>query len=196
MWAGGSFTFHGDLHIGEPIERTSTITDVRARSGKSGPLIFVTIGHEYAVDGELRLSERKELVYRDNMGDTAPRPQPPSAPDGQVWTSTIEPDPVLLFRYSALTFNNHRIHYDRDYTTKVEHYPGLLVHGPLTATLLAAFAESWTGQHLQTFDYRGSAPLFDAEPFTLSGSPTETGADVWAQTPSGGLAMTATATFR
>lgn len=195
MWAGGSFTFHGDLHIGESIERTSTITDVRARDGKSGPLIFVTIEHSYTVDGDLRMSERKELVYRDNPGPSASPAEPPPSPDEHTWSALIEPDPVLLFRYSALTFNNHRIHYDREYTTSVEQYPGLIVHGPLTATLLAAYAESWTGQRLATFTYRGTAPLFDTEPFTLHGVPTDSGAHLWAATPNGGLAMTAEATF-
>lgn len=195
MWAGGAFTFHGDLHIGKEIERMSTITDVRARDGKSGPLIFVTIEHTYAVDGELRVTERKELVYREDPDPDAPTPEPPAAPDEHEWSVVVEPDPVLLFRYSALTFNNHRIHYDRDYVTGVEHYPGLLVHGPLTATLLAGLAESWTGQQLATFNYRGTAPLFDTEPFTLCGAPSEAGAHVWAKTSTGGLAMTADATF-
>lgn len=196
MWAGGRLTFHGDLHVGETATRNSTITDVTTKQGSAGPLCFVTVTHEHVVDGELRLTEEQDIVYRDDPDPDAPTREPKRAPEQSTWTTTITPSEVLLFRYSALTFNSHRIHYDRDYAREVEGYPSLVVHGPLTATLLAGFAEASTGSRLETFAFRGAAPLFDSAPFAVCGDPTTDGADLWAETPDGGVAMAATATFR
>lgn len=195
MWAGGRLTFPGPLHVGDRVTKTSTILSVRRKDGATGPLLFVTVAHELAVDGTARVAEEQDLVYRDDPDPDAPAPDPPPAPTGAQWTDTVVPTEPLLFRYSALTFNAHRIHYDRRYATEVEGYPGLVVHGPLTATLLAALAVSRAGRALASFDFRARSPLFDGAAFTVSANPTDGGADLWAATASGGLAMTASARF-
>ena len=133
MWAGGRLTFRHPLRIGETVRKESRVLSVEHKEGRSGPLVFVRVGHELANDQGLAVSEEHDIVYRDV---TAPPGAPKPAPTGAVWERIIRPDPVLLFRYSALTFNGHRIHYDQPYVTKVEGYPGLIVHGPLIATLL------------------------------------------------------------
>ncbi len=196
MWAGGRFTFHGDVHLGDDVTKRSTVDDIVMKEGRSGPLCFVTVTHELLVDGELRIAEEQDLVYRDDPAPDAPKPTPKPAPDNAEFTRTITPSEVMLFRYSALTFNAHRIHYDRKYAEEVEGYKALVVHGPLTATLLADLAVSEAAKPLTSFSFRGLAPLFDDEPFTISGAATDDGYDLWATTPSGGLAMQATATFR
>jgi len=141
MWAGGRFTFHRPLRVEEAISRTSTVQDVTVKPGRNGPLCFVLVRHEIAGENGLALIEEHDIVYRD-----LPRPGeaavPKPARDDAVWHTDIRPDDVLLFRYSALTFNSHRIHYDRRYVTQTEGYPGLIVHGPLIATLLMEFAVS------------------------------------------------------
>lgn len=196
MWAGGRFTFHDDLHIGETAERTSTITKVAQKEGRTGPLCFVTVEHRHTVDGELRITEEQDLVYREDPTPDAPVIPPKPAPAMSDWKERVEPNEVLLFRYSALTFNGHRIHYDREYAREVEGYEGLVFHGPLTATLLAGLAESATSRRLATFSFRGAAPLFDNTPFHIGGVATDPGADLWAEMPNHAVAMTATATFR
>ncbi len=194
MWASGAFNFHGDLHVGDAVERRAAIRSIDEKTGRSGTLIFVTIDFEYFVDGALRVSEEKLLVYRDDPdGDATPPAQKP-LPEGGTWSTRIDADPVMLFRYSALTFNGHRIHYDRDYARDIEGYEGLLVHGPLTATLLAGLAEEKMGKSLRTFSFRALSPIFDGA-FSIDGKETTDGADIWATTNHGGLAMAATATF-
>ncbi|MFL6697874.1 MAG: MaoC family dehydratase N-terminal domain-containing protein, partial [Vitreoscilla sp.] len=137
MWAAGRLQFHGPLRVGETVTRSSEITDVQAKDGKSGPLVFVTLRHELASGGALAVTEEQDIVYRGHpLAGSAPPAMKP-APLEAAWRREIHPDPVLLFRYSALTFNGHRIHYDRPYATGIEGYPGLVVHGPLLATLLA-----------------------------------------------------------
>ena len=140
------------------------------------------------------LTEEKDLVYREDPNPVAPPPKLQHAPEGGRWETIVEPSPVMLFRYSALTFNSHRIHYDRDYAVDVAGYGGLVVHGPLTSTLLAGLAEKKLLSPLKTFSFRGVAPLFD-QPFIIDGTKTTEGADLWACTPNGALAMTAHATF-
>jgi 3-methylfumaryl-CoA hydratase len=196
MWAGGHCTFHGDILIGDTVTKTSTIDDVVMKTGRTGDLCFVTVRHELAAGGEARIVEEQDLVYREHPTADAPKPEPKPAPLEADWERTIEPSSVMLFRYSALTFNGHRIHYDRDYARDVEGYAGLVFHGPLTATLLADLALAEGGRPLATFSFRAMAPLFDTEPFTIAGSPTEDGAEFWARTPTGGLAMRAEATYR
>jgi 3-methylfumaryl-CoA hydratase len=136
MWAGSRLWFPGDIAAGMLIQKTSTILSVKEREGATGPLIFVTVRHEItqAGGGPLLVADEHDIVYR-SIEATAAKPAPP-APEGAVWRRELVPDPVLLFRYSAVTFNGHRIHYDRSYVTQVEGYPGLVVHGPLTATLM------------------------------------------------------------
>ncbi len=193
MWAGGRMTFPGDLPVGAAAEKVSTIRAVAPKSGRSGSLCFVTVGHEILADGRVAVSEEQDIVFREDPAPGAPRPAAPAAPEGAVWRETVTPSTTLLFRYSALTFNGHRIHYDRDYAREVEGYPALVFHGPLTATLLCRFGLARLGASRPArFAYRGAAPLFDDRPFTLCGKPDGAGgASLWAETPEGGLAMSA-----
>ena len=193
MWAGGRLTFRGPLPLGAEAEKVSTIRAVSPKHGRSGSLCFVTVGHEIVVDGAARVSEEQDIVFREDPAPDAPRPTPPAPPEGAEWRETVTPSTTLLFRYSALTFNGHRIHYDRDYAKAVEGYPALVFHGPLTATLLCRFGLDRLGAAAPArFAYRGAAPLFDDRPFTLCGKPDGAGgATLWAETPEGGLAMSA-----
>jgi 3-methylfumaryl-CoA hydratase len=196
MWAGGRLTFGAPLRIGDSIRRVSTIADVNVKHGRTGPLVFVLVRHEIAGSSGGSLTEEHDIVYRDMPapGDAPPAPQP--APEGAIWRRGIAPDPVLLFRYSALTFNGHRIHYDRSYVTEVEGYPGLIVHGPLIATLLADLARRNESRAMTAFRFRAMSPLFDIAPFSVCGAPDGEGkARLWAQNATGGLAMEAEATF-
>jgi len=193
MWAGGRFEFHAPIRIGDALTRTSTIADVRRREGKTGALVFVTVRHEVARDALLLLTEEHDIVYRDLPRQDAPASEPERAPSDESTARTIVPDPVLLFRYSALTFNGHRIHYDRSYVTEVEGYPGLVVHGPLIATLLIGEAERQRpGLRVSRFEFRAVHPLFDIDPFEVccrfGGG---TGIDLWARDKAGRLAMRA-----
>jgi 3-methylfumaryl-CoA hydratase len=192
MWAGGRYVFDRDLHVGEKISRTSTILDVSAKTGRSGTLVFVRVGHEISGEHGVAIQEEHDIVYRDlpGPGDVPPPPRP--APEGAVWTQTIVPDDVLLFRYSALTFNGHRIHYDRRYVTTEEGYPGLIVHGPLIATYLMELYRTHDPRPLRTFNFRAVSPTFDIAPFSVGGIPSASGAHLWAQGPDGDLRMDAT----
>lgn len=201
MWAGGRFEFNAPVLLGERMKKTSTIKDVSLKQGRTGALCFVTVRHElHDLEGSFCLSEEHDIVYREDPKPGTESPAPPSPPDGAEWSKTIEPSPVMLFRYSALTFNGHRIHYDRNYSQDVEGYGGLVFHGPLTATLLADLAvETQPGTKLAEFSFRGHAPLFDDAPFTVHGKPHDVDAntlELWAETPGGGLAMSAQAVFR
>lgn len=196
MWAGGRLTFPGTLRLGDTVDKLSTVTAVRPKDGRTGPLCFVTVRHEYSVDGALQLTEEHDIVYREDPDPAAPRPKPAPAPDGATIRETVTPSETMLFRYSALTFNGHRIHYDRAYCRDVEGYPGLVFHGPLTGTLLADLAiRSMPGRTLKRFDFKALSPLFDTDPFTIAGRPSEAGLSLWAETPDGGLAMSAEAEF-
>ncbi|MDO9216163.1 MAG: MaoC family dehydratase N-terminal domain-containing protein [Lacisediminimonas sp.] len=196
MWAGGRLQFSAPLPVGTSITRTSRILDVNAKSGSTGQLAFVTVRHEISANGSVAVSEEHDIVYRDlPPPGVAPVPGKP-APEGEAWSRLITPDPVLLFRYSALTFNGHRIHYDRSYVTEVEGYPGLIVHGPLIATLLVDLLHRNLPQaQLSAFSFRGVGPLFDIEPFTVCGQPQADGKTVklWAKNMRGELAMQADA---
>jgi Uncharacterized conserved protein len=198
MWAGGRFTFMAPLHVGERIERESKILDVTSKEGRSGRLVFVVVRHTIRGVGGDAIAEEHDIVYRDEPGGEA-RPSPPvPAPAEAAWSRQIHPDPVLLFRYSALTFNGHRIHYDRRYVTETEGYPGLIVHGPLVATLLVdLLRRSLPEAALCTFAFRAVSPLFDTAPFDLRGQPAAdgSGARLWAASATGALAMDATAAF-
>lgn len=194
MWAGGRLNYAKPIALGETITKTSSIKDVVVKSGRSGTLCFVTVRHEYAdTEGEYRFSEEHDIVYREDPAPDAPGPARAEPPATAIVTETITPTSVQLFRYSALTFNSHRIHYDREYNRDVEGYPGLIFHGPLTATLLADMAyRAAAGRVLISFDFRAVAPLFDTAPFTIRNDGAET---FWAETPEGGLAMKAQAIF-
>ena len=164
MWAGGSLRFHAPLRIGDRVRRTSTIASVTEKHGASGRLVFVTVQHRIDGPNGLAVDETQDIVYRE--AETAAvkpgRPAPPS-PVGAIHKAVL-PDPVLLFRYSALTGNGHRIHYDQDYVRNVEGYPGLIVHGPLQATWLAGLL---TGQPIARFSFRGHRPAFHGAELTL-----------------------------
>lgn len=197
MWAGGRFVFHQSLRVGEAIQRTSTVADVTHKQGRTGPLVFVLVRHEIAGENGLALVEEQDIVYREVAAANEARTEPKRAPAGAVWRREIVPDAVLLFRYSALTFNGHRIHYDHPFVTKVEGYPGLIVHGPLIATLLVDLLRRNIEAGLTRFAFRAVRPLFDTAPFAVCGVPEGDGraAKVWAQDAEGFLAMEAEAEF-
>lgn len=191
MWAGGGLTFHHPLIIGAKACKRSTVTDIRKKTGKTGPLAIVSISHKFHQNGQLCISETQNLIYRSET-DQAPA-KPPIAPNNEVTRRTRRFSTVDLFRYSALTFNGHRIHYDRDYARNTEGYPDLVVHGPLLAQKLIEIGESMLG-NLKTFDFRAISPAFDTEEITFCALPTANGVDLWARAPDGRLCMNATAT--
>ena len=194
MWAGGRFVFHAPLRVEEKITRTSTVMDVTVKNGRRGPLCFVLVRHEIAGDHGVALAEEHDIVYREAATPGEPPPPVRQAPDQAAWEREITPDDVLLFRYSALTFNGHRIHYDRRYVTEVEGYPGLIVHGPLIATLLVDLLRRNTGLPLRSFHFRAVSPLFDVKPFKVCGQPGANGTvALWACGMDGTLAMEAEA---
>lgn len=194
MWAGGRLSYHAPLIIGKEAEKVSEIKDVKAKSGRAGQLVFVTVRHTLSQGGTLCIEEEQDIVYRGAPAPGAPKPTPAPAPDGATRSETVTPDPVLLFRYSALTSNGHRIHYDRNYAQTEEDYHDLVVHGPLTATLLQGFATAGHGGRLRRFEFRGMAPLFADRPFTLEAGQVEDGKlPLWAKGPDGEFAMQASA---
>jgi 3-methylfumaryl-CoA hydratase len=199
MWAGSRFEFRSPVRIGDAVERCSTIEDVMGKSGRSGPLVFVRVRHELRCNGQAEpsLVEWHDIVYREarRPGDAEPPPQP--APAGADWQREIVPDDVLLFRYSALTFNGHRIHYDRRYVTEVEGYPGLVVHGPLIATLLLDLLHHHAPQaEVVDFRFKAVRPSFDGRPLRVNGTREDRSVRLWAQDHEGCLAMDALATLR
>jgi len=198
MWAGGRMRWPGVLKVGDAVTRTSTVADVSHKSGKSGELVFVLVKHRIAGPNGVCVEEEHDIVYRGAADPRAPPPPAKPAPTDAAWTRTIDPDPVLLFRYSALTFNGHRIHYDLKYVTEEEGYPGLIVHGPLIATLLLDLCRRQRPDaRLVRFDYRALSPLFDTAPFTVNGRPHDDAktATLWAANADGGLAMQAEVEF-
>ncbi len=201
MWAGSQFEFHTPLRVGDAVERTSTIADVSVKEGRSGALVFVKVRHDLRANGaaEPALVEFHDIVYRANRQPGDPEPPPVAAPAGAAWQRELVPDDVLLFRYSALTFNGHRIHYDRRYVTEVEGYPGLVVHGPLIATLLMDLLRRQLPQaDVAAFRFKAVRPTFDGRPLKVNGAPQPDGKTVklWAQDHEGWLTMDATATLR
>lgn len=193
MWAGGRVEITAPLRLGETALKTSTIRKIERKEGRSGTLCFVTVDHDFTVDGAHRLRETQDIVYRDPPAPGSAPPPGRPAPEGATFSRVITPDPVLLFRYSALIFYGHRIHYDADYARDVEGYPGLVFHGPLTATLLVDLGMAHLdGRALSAFDIRAMKPLFGTDPFTIEGRQTDSGAELWAKTPDGDTAMTVT----
>jgi 3-methylfumaryl-CoA hydratase len=198
MWAGSRLRFPGDLRTGDHATRTSRVASVSMKEGKSGPLVFVTVAHDIAVGGATVIDEEHDIVFREAPAPGAKPPVAQPAPEAADFRRRITPDPVLLFRYSALTFNSHRIHYDQPYVTGVEGYPGLIVHGPLLATLmLDALHRSQPARRVASFTFRAIAPVFDTAPFDVCGALDGTGATtrLWVRHLDGGLAMDATATL-
>jgi 3-methylfumaryl-CoA hydratase len=194
MWAGGRVVWRRRLAMGGPIRRHSTVADVAAKEGRAGRLVFVTVRHcLFDAGADPAIEETQDIVYRGPPQQGAVAPAPPLPGDEAAWQRTVTPDPVMLFRYSALTFNAHRIHLDRAYAQDVEGYPGRVVQGPLTATLLLDLFQRQRPDAVPLeFSFKGLAPLFEGRPIELCGQATAEGADLWALTPEGGLAMTAT----
>ncbi|MBA3506921.1 MAG: MaoC family dehydratase N-terminal domain-containing protein [Betaproteobacteria bacterium] len=197
MFAGGRFQFHHPLRVGDTISRLSRIVDVKQKEGRRGPLVFVVVRHAISNAAGIALTEEHDIVYRDDPRPDDVAPASRAAPDACAWSREIRPDPVLLFRYSALTLNNHRIHYDRRYVIEVEGYPGLIVHGPLLATLLLdLLRRNLPAVNVTRFMFRAVRPLFDVAPFLICGTLNDDAASVplWAK-DADGLAMDATATL-
>lgn len=194
MFAGSRITVHRPLVVGRPAERTGTIRDVVLKQGRSGALAFVTVAYRIEQGGALALEEEQDIVYREPGAPVAaPVPRGVAPPAEGSWSRTVAPDTRLLFRFSALTLNAHRIHYDRDYARDVEGYPGLVVHGPLTAMLLLDLVRRHTDRPVAAFAFRGQAPLFDGAPVRLVGRPDGDRVALEAQGPDGAVALSAEA---
>ena len=198
MWAGGRLQFNFPLQVGDAVRRESRIADVTIKEGRTGSLVFVSVHHAITCPRGLALTEEHDIVYRDNPEPDTKSPEPHSASQDEDFAREIAPDPVLLFRYSALTFNGHRIHYDRSYATEVEGYPGLIVHGPLIATLLVDLARREMPRAVvRRFFFKAVRPIFDIHTFAVCGR-RERGVEakqlaLWARDHEGFLAMQATA---
>ena len=200
MWAGSQVIFQSAIAQNAAIERVSRIDSITEKSGGSGPLVFVAVEHITLADGVAAVREMQNLVYRPAASAPMPAPPAPLAPPdlrAWDWHKILEPDARLLFRYSALSFNTHRIHYDLDYAREVEGYPALVVHGPLTATLLVELASAHLGeQALGQFQFKGLAPAFAPDSLYLVGKRTETGLALAALGADGRMVMEASATLR
>lgn len=194
MRAGGFMEFHAPVRVGARLRRESTIKSVETKQGRAGALVFVSIEHRVMADGPLAILETEDIVYREPapVGEVMANAEPP--PHSAQWQRSITPDAMLLFRFSALTFNAHRIHYDLPYAVEVERYPGLVVHGPLLATLLVDLhMRAHPGSRLASFSYRARRPAFEGHPVELRGrrrSPQEV--DLWTLDGIGQVTMTAT----
>lgn len=203
MWAGSRFVWHAPLRVGDGVTRTSTIESVSAKAGRSGPLVFVTVRHELQAQGQAEpaLTEWHDIVYREAPTPGAAAAPAMPAPAQASWRRELVPDDVLLFRYSALTFNGHRIHYDRRYVTQEEGYPGLVVHGPLVATLLLDLLHRHAPDAtVRRLAFTARSPAFDGRPLHLAGQPGPDGPDgrtvqLWAHDATGALHMDAHATL-
>ena len=184
MWAGSRVEFHAPLEVGRSYERVSTVTDISAKSGRTGRLCFVTVDHEIGDRDGVAVRERQTVVYRE---PPAPGAAPPAQSPAQAaeWRSAWSADQRLLFRYSALTFNTHRIHYDEPYAMGVEGYAGLVVHGPLQATLMVQLAREQCDSRLASFEFQGKQPLFAGQPFEVCGAPDGDEVALWVQRADG-----------
>jgi len=204
MFAGARTTYHRPLRAGETIRREGAIAKIDEKSGKSGTLVFVLIryqifGGDTSGGGELAVEEEHDIVYRDVAAPAKTAQVAQSTVPEPDWRRTITPDPVTLFRYSALTFNGHRIHYDRTYATEVEGYPGLILHGPLIGYYLIDLCRDNTDDRpILAHAFRARRPLFDTEPFEVVGALTGDGrgALLEARDPDGAPAMTLDVEFR
>jgi 3-methylfumaryl-CoA hydratase len=201
MWAGSQFEFRAPIRVGDRVSRTSTIDDVTVKEGRTGQLVFVKVRHELRCNESTApaLVEFHDIVYREAQGPNDVAPPPQAAPPDAAWRRQVVPGDVLLFRYSALTFNGHRIHYDRQYVTQEEGYPGLVVHGPLIATLLMdLLRREMPDADVASFRFKAVRPTFDLNAFHVSGQPQADGKSVrlWASDHEGWLTMDATAVLR
>jgi 3-methylfumaryl-CoA hydratase len=199
MFAGKRITFAGELRVGDEVRRESVIQSVTPKVGKSGQMVFVTVRTEMSTDRGVAVVEEQDIVYREEPDPAAPRPAAAAmpAPGAAVWKKVVTPDPVLLFRYSALTFNGHRIHYDHPYVTGVEGYPTLVMNGGLTTLLVVELARANAASPLRYMASRNVKPLFVNRAITLCGEPAADGrsAKLWAEDDTGAVALSATAEF-
>jgi 3-methylfumaryl-CoA hydratase len=198
MFAGKRTTFHESLRVGDEVRRDSVIREVNIKHGRTGTMVFVTVKTDLTSPRGLAITEEQDLVYREAAAPGAP-PQPPQpAPGRAVWSRIVTPDPVMLFRYSALTFNGHRIHYDLPYVTQVEGYPGLVMNGGLTTLLVFELARTHASTPIHHISSRNVRALFVNQPIALGGEPSTDNrtAKLWAMNPEGALALTAEAEFR
>jgi 3-methylfumaryl-CoA hydratase len=194
MFAGARMRFPRPLVIGKPAHRQSVIRAVSEKEGRTGRLVFVAVAHTIRQEGATCIEEEQDIVYREAGARVeAPVPCALAPVPADSWSRTVVPDPMLLFRFSALTFNAHRIHYDRTYATTVEGYPGLVVQGPLTAVLLMELVRCHAHRRVAGFTFRAQAPLFDLAPFRLIGTAAGDRVHLEAQGPDGSLALAATA---
>ena len=201
MWAGSQFEFHKPLLVGDTLTRRSTIADVTEKSGRTGRLVFVKVRHEIRRQDEsdIALTEFHDIVYREAPTKDDVAPAPKAAAATSTWERKWIPNDVLLFRYSALTFNGLRIHYDRRYVTEVEGYPGLIVHGPMVATLLLdLLRHQLPDAQVARYEFRAVRPVFDINPFYVCGEPQPDGKTIklWAKDHEGWLTMDATAVIK
>jgi 3-methylfumaryl-CoA hydratase len=186
MWAGGELEFFAPLRVGDEMTRTSRIADVTMKTGSTGVLCFVSVDHLITTPRGTAVRERQDIVYRDISTAPSSAPAKPAAPPVAQHRESHFADPVLLFRYSALTFNGHRIHYDRDYVTRVEGYPGLVFHGPLQAAFIVELAARLHGGTApKKFSYRGLQPLFEGSEFSINANDTKAGMDLWTANSAG-----------
>ena len=198
MFAGGRFEFRAPIKVGDKLRRETELLDLSMREGSTGVLVFTKIVNRIYNDDGLCVVEERDGVFREGLkpGAKSGIPRRDAVPEGLPWQRKMNPDVVQLFRYSAVTFNPHRIHYDRTYAMEVEGYPGLVVHGPFTTQCLLDLVRDMNPEKsMKIFDMRARAPLFDTAPFTVCGRPTDEGCEVWAATPEGTVAMQARVTF-
>ena len=196
MWAGGELEILEALRVGDEVTRSSRISDVTMKTGSTGVLCFVSVDHTITTPRGVALRERQDIVYRDVSAAPSAPAKPPAPPPAAQHRETHMADPVLLFRYSALTFNGHRIHYDRDYVTKVEGYPGLIFHGPMQAAFLVEFATKLHGGAApKKFTYRGVQPLFEGSEFSVNANDNDAGMELWTANSDGIPTMKANAAW-
>jgi 3-methylfumaryl-CoA hydratase len=197
MWAGGELEFVDTLRVGDEPSRVSRIADVTMKRGSTGVLCFVSVAHEIATSRGTALRERQDIVYRDAASSAPAPPVTPAAPPPAAQhRESHMADPVLLFRYSALTFNGHRIHYDRDYVTAVEGYPGLIFHGPLQASFIVELAARLRGgRPPRKLSYRGVQPLFEGSEFSINANDSAAGMELWTANAAGQPTMKGMATW-
>jgi 3-methylfumaryl-CoA hydratase len=197
MFAGKRNTFHAPLLIGDQVRRESVIQSVTPKHGRSGQMVFVTVKTEIFSPRGLSISEEQDIVYREEPDANAPPPPPQKAPGTAVWKHAVTPDSVMLFRYSALTFNGHRIHYDHPYVTQVEKYPNLVMNGGLTTLLVFELARTHAAAPVRTIASRNVRPMFVNREITVCGEPSADGksAKLWTQDDRGALSLSAEATF-
>ena len=196
MWAGGTLEFLRPLRLGKPAEKRSRIQSVEHKQGRSGELVFVSVEHQVSQDGKPALRELHDIVYKEaSRPGAVPAASP--APAESARSASYRPDSTQLFRYSALTFNGHRIHYDLDYCRQVEGYENLVIHGPLNATLLAQWAQDIAQQPLRRFVYRGVSPALLGQTLSLHGAAPRAGEPlkVWVELEGGAVSMQADAFF-